>query len=110
MNTHDIRQFFALILLLFVALPGPLAHAGEHRSDHDVAREALERGDVLPLRSVLDLIERQYEGQVVEIEFEHDDGRFIYEVRLLQNDGRVIKLEVDAADGRVLKIKRKKGD
>ena len=84
---------------------GSALHAGER--DHDLARQALQQGQVLPLRTVLDKIEREYQGQVLKIEFEHDDGRYIYEIRLLQKDGRMAKLEVDAVDGRVLKIKRK---
>jgi len=102
-------------ILLRVLLPLALAvgawgaggalHAGER--DHDLARQALQQGQVLPLRTVLDRIEREYQGQVLKIEFEHDDGRYIYEIRLLQKDGRMAKLEVDAVDGRVLKIKRK---
>ena len=70
-------------------------------------RQALEQGQVLPLRTVLDRVEREYQGQALKVEFEQDDGRFIYEIRLLQRDGRLVKLKVDAVDGRVLKIKRK---
>ncbi len=98
-----------LRLALLAGLAGALAQpvwAHEH-GDHDRARQALEQGKVLPLRTVLDKIEHDYQGQVLKIEFEHDDGRFIYEIRLLQRDGRMAKLEVDAVDGRVLKIKRK---
>lgn len=84
-------------------------HADE-RSDHELARQALQQGQVLPLRSVLERIERDYQGQVLKIEFERDDGRYIYEIRLLQQDGRMAKLKVDAVDGRVLKIKRKGGN
>ncbi len=51
--------------------------------------------------------ERDYQGQALKMEFEQDDGRFIYEIRLLQKDGRMAKLKVDAVDGRVLKIRRK---
>lgn len=76
-------------------------------SDHDLARQALEQGRVLPLRTVLDKVERDYQGQVLKIEFEHEDGRFIYEIRLLQRDGHLAKLDVDAASGEVLRIRRK---
>ncbi|HRL99717.1 MAG TPA: PepSY domain-containing protein [Acidovorax sp.] len=86
---------------------GPALHADEGGHDHDRARQALEQGQVLPLRTVLDRVEREYQGQALKVEFEQDDGRFIYEIRLLQRDGRLVKLKVDAVDGRVLKIKRK---
>jgi uncharacterized membrane protein YkoI len=80
------------------------AHGGD---DHEQARRALERGEVLPLREVLDKVGREYPGHAIGIEFEHEHGRYIYEIRLLQDDGRVIKLEVDAGDGKVLSVKRK---
>lgn len=95
-----------LILVMGVAMAGGTLHADE-RDDHELARQALERGQVLPLRTVLEKVEREYQGQVLKVEFERDDGRFIYEIRLLQNDGRMAKLKVDAVDGRVLKAKRK---
>lgn len=94
---------FALVLGTLGA--GGTLHAGER--DHELAREALQQGQVLPLRQVLDKVEREYQGQVLKIEFERDDGRYVYEIRLLQKDGRMAKLKVDAVDGRVLKIKRK---
>lgn len=85
---------------------GGVLHADD-RSDHERARQALERGQVLPLRTVLDKVEREYQGQVLKVEFEEEDGRFFYEIRLLQKDGRMAKLEVDATDGRVVRIKGK---
>lgn len=72
-----------------------------------MARQALEQGRVLPLRSVLEKVERDYQGQVLKIEFEQEQGQFFYEIRLLQSDGRMAKLKVDAVDGRVLFIKRR---
>jgi len=90
------------------ATAGTAAQAAERgHGDHDLARQALERGQVLPLRTVLEKVEREYQGQVLKVEFEHDDGRFLYEIRLLQQDGRMAKLKIDAVDGRVLQIKRK---
>ena len=86
---------------------GAAAPLRADESDHDRARQALEQGKVLPLRTVLDKVEREYGGQAIKIEFEQEDGRFVYEIRLLQTDGRVVKLEVDAVNGKVLSVKRK---
>ena len=108
--TPSSRRDLALLALLFL-LTGALVPSGPlfaSSDDHELARQALERGQVLPLRTVLDKVERDYQGQVLKIEFEHDDGRFIYEIRLLQKDGRLAKLKVDATSGEVLKIKRKR--
>ena len=81
-----------------------------HVAHVELARQALQQGKVLPLRTVLDQVEREHQGQVIKIEFEHDDGQFIYELRLLHPNGDVSKLKVDAMDGRVLRIRRKGRD
>ena len=82
--------------------PGP-GRADE--SDHEQARQALQAGKVLPLRAVLDIVERDYPGQVMKVEFEEDDGIYLYEIRLLQPGGNLVKLKIDARDGSVLGIK-----
>ena len=102
---HRSARLFAFALVLGALVPGQALRADD--SDHELARDALQQGRVLPLRQVLDKIEREYQGQVLKVEFEHDDGRFLYEIRLLQQDGRMAKLKIDAVDGRVLQIKRK---
>lgn len=102
------RPFVLMALAVAAATAGTAAQAAERsHGDHDLARQALERGQVLPLRTVLEKVEREYQGQVLKVEFEHEDGRFLYEIRLLQQDGRMAKLKIDAVDGRVLQIKRK---
>lgn len=101
---------FALGAALWLGVGLDLPQAHSHESDHELARQALQQGKVLPLRTVLDQVERQYQGQVLKVEFEHDDGRFIYEMRVLHPNGQLSKLKVDAVDGRVLSVRRKGGD
>ena len=100
------RRLALLGLLAGALVAGAPLHA--EPNDHDLARQALQQGKVLPLRTVLDKVEREHQGQVLKIEFEQEDGRFNYEIRMLQQDGRLVKLEVDASSGQVLKIKRKR--
>lgn len=104
--THRPRRLLPAVLILCALGLGAGVQAGDG-ADHDLARQALESGQVLPLATVLAKLAREAPGQVLKVEFEREDGRFIYEIRLLQNDGRVAKLKVDAVDGRVLAIKRK---
>lgn len=98
------RRLLARALALCLAGATPLLYAD---GDHDKARQALVQGKVQPLRTVLEKVERDYQGQAVKVEFDEDDGRYIYEIRLLQNDGRMAKLKVDAVDGKVLEVRRK---
>jgi uncharacterized membrane protein YkoI len=72
-------------------------------NDHERARAALERGEVLPLATILEQLQGVIDGDVIATEFERDDGRWIYEIEYIDRDGRIVELEVDAADGRILK-------
>ena len=103
----------ASLVVLWVAMAGtPLALASD-KGDHERARAAVKAGEVLPLRTVLDRLERTHPGQVLELELERDDGRWLYEIKLLQAGGRLVKLKVDARTAEVLRVKsqdERKGD
>jgi len=102
------RPWIVLAALLLTALAQPSAWASDSR-DHERARAAVEAGQVLPLPTLLERLRRTHPGQVLELELERDDGRWIYEVRLLQANGQLLKLDVDAATAEVLEVKRKEG-
>ncbi len=79
-----------------------LAWAGD---DHEQARKAVQAGQVLPLPTVLERLQRIHPGQVLDLQLEREDGRWIYEIKLLQSDGQLLKVELDAATAQVLKVK-----
>jgi len=97
--THA-RPLFAAALALSVLTGLSASASGD---DHEQARRALERGEVLPLNHILQIAEGETGGRVIEIDFERDDGRWIYELELLTPGGRLMELEIDGATGRVLK-------
>ncbi len=85
-----------LLTALLLSLP---AAAGDHH-DHDRARRAVEAGEVLPLRQVLDRVAAAgHRGEVLEVELERERGAWVYEIRMLAPGGRILDLEVDAATG-----------
>jgi hypothetical protein len=102
------RPRIVLAALLLIGLAQPSAWASDSH-DHERARAAVEAGQVLPLPTLLERLRRTHPGQVLELELERDDGRWIYEVKLLQANGQLLKLEVDAATAQVLQVKRKDG-
>ncbi|WP_040475609.1 PepSY domain-containing protein [Paramagnetospirillum caucaseum] len=89
-------------LLLLVCLP---ARAGE---DHDRIRRAVQAGEILPLARILEQVDRDYPGELIEAELESKHGRPVYEIKRLTRDGRLLKLYYDAADGSRLKVKEKR--
>jgi len=70
--------------------------------DHDRARQALEAGEILPLKSVLETVTADTPGRVLEVELDRQHGRWVYEIKLLRQGGSVVKLWVDASDGAVI--------
>ena len=102
----------ALAGLLSFGLIWPRARSGgpderERGRDHDRARTAVQAGEALPLNAVLERLQRTHPGRVLEVELERDDGRWVYEIKLLQPDGGLLKLELDARTAQVLEVKRR---
>jgi len=92
----------AHLLLLAALVASPLLTAASG-SDQDRARAALQAGEVLSLRTILERIERDHPGQVIEAELERKGGRWIYELKVVQTGRQLIKLEIDASSGEVLR-------
>lgn len=94
-----------LLILIMIASIFPFAPDAAERPaqrDHDAARASVAAGERLPLSQILTQIERSHGGRVIEIESDRENGREVYEIELLDNDGRVIELEIDAMTGEVL--------
>lgn len=70
--------------------------------DHEIARRAVERGELLPLAKILEGMEREYPGRVLEVDLDKEKGRYLYEIEVLLNDGRVIELTYDGQTGKLL--------
>lgn len=84
-------------------VPAPQVMADDD-DDHEMARRALEQREILPLGQVLAQIERDFQGDVVEIELERKKGYWIYDIEIIDTDGRVREIEIDAKSGEVLKV------
>ena len=92
-----------LVLLLIVNL-GSLARADE---DQERASRAVAAGQAVPLQQILDRARQEFGGDVVDVDFEDEQGRARYELKLLAPDGRLLKLYYDAATGKLLSSKEK---
>jgi len=86
--------FLAAILLAVPALADG--------RDHDRAREAVSRGEVLSLADVLPKIEETYGAKMLEVDLEDEDGALFYEFELIRPDGRIVEVLVDAASGEIV--------
>ena len=91
------KPLHGLFIVLFLVVTPFAAAVG--RQDHEQARDALAAGEILPLKEVLDRVERRAPGKVLGIELERHRGRWLYEIKLLRPGGALVKVWVDAADG-----------
>lgn len=89
-------------LLASAIATGPALAGDGHEHDHDRARQALQAGEILPLKAILARVEKEHPGQVMEVELERKEGRWVYEIKLLRAGGALSKLKVDARDGTLL--------
>jgi uncharacterized iron-regulated membrane protein len=94
----SILSLLTAVLALLLSSPPALAD-----NDQDRARAAVQAGKVLPLKTVLERLERDHPGQLLEVELEEDDGRWLYEIKLIEPGGRLVKLKLDAASGDVVR-------
>lgn len=67
--------------------------------DQDLARQALQRGEVLPISRILELVAQYLPGDVIEVQLDERRGRLEYEIRVLTPSGRVRELVLDARTG-----------
>lgn len=90
--------FAGFFLFLALTLPSPAEELG----DHDRARRALEAGEILPLKTVLEKVRLDTPGQVMEVEMERRNALWVYEIKILRPGGTLVKLVVDASDGTII--------
>jgi uncharacterized membrane protein YkoI len=93
-----------LPLLMLLATGTASVRAGDGH-EHDRAREAVEAGEILSLKAILERVERTQPGQVMDVDLERRGGRWIYEIKLLRPGGAMSKLMVDARDASVIEPK-----
>jgi uncharacterized membrane protein YkoI len=79
------------------------SRAGE---DHREARRLLETGRILPLERIVERAKAAHPGKLLDIELERDDGRYVYELELVDEHGVVWELKYDAATGALLERER----
>jgi uncharacterized membrane protein YkoI len=102
------KSLLALGLPLLIAATacfGSIAASRDGRdSDQERARDAFERGEILPISEILAIALQHLPGDVVEVELDIEDDFIGYEIDVLTAAGRVREIEIDARTGAVLDI------
>ena len=78
-------------------------------ADHDQnrVRQLRAAGQILALETIITNHRHQHPGdQLLEAELEFEQGRYVYELKMLGSDGVVQKFEYDARSGELWRVER----
>ena len=90
-----------LYLVLVVGTISLNALAGNELSNSQI-RSLVKQGKILSLDTILIKHRQRISGRLLDLEVESEHGQVIYELEFLQQNGDVVKLEINAANGEIL--------
>ena len=90
---------FALFVLALTLVP-----QSSLADDVDRVRELRSTASIMPLSQLLQEVEKQYPGTLLEVELEEEKGKVIYEMDVLSEDRVVHSIKVDAKTGQIISV------
>ncbi len=94
----------AVAAAICIAVAAPVAVADS--DDHVRARKLRESGEILSLEQIVERARAAKPGEVIETDLDRKQGRYVYEVEILDSMGRVWEVELDAKTGELLEIEQ----
>lgn len=97
---YTMRSFLTLSLcscLMLIAMLSLSTVRAEESAT--VARQLLKEGKIMPLQEILTKAAMIKPGQVIETDLQKENERYVYELEILDKDGQVWELELDAQTG-----------
>ena len=99
----------AIFVAIAAAAPTVPAGATDTKAERKAAeqqaiRDAVRRGQLLPLPRILAIAQRRVAGEVLKTELEQKSWGLQYEVKILTPTGRVREVKLNARTGAVVKI------
>jgi uncharacterized membrane protein YkoI len=103
------RRFVWLPVSALCLLAAPVIYAEEtawheHGSAYEQAREAVQLGHALPLNQILAHLHLAAPGKIVATHYEFEFERWVYEFKIVDPQGRLRKVHLDARTGELVKL------
>lgn len=99
-----LRTLASIAVLGVLVAASPALVSAADKDDHVAARQALQRGEILPLMRILAIAQKHVPGDAIDVELELTKGAWQYEVKVLTSTGRVREVKLNARTGALLEI------
>jgi len=83
----------------------PAAWAGSE-IEQDEAQALRQQGAILPLEKIISAAQHFHKGRIMEVELKHKHSRYVYEIELVDQSGKVWELKIDASDASLISQER----
>ncbi|MCP5018825.1 MAG: peptidase M4 [Ketobacter sp.] len=92
-------------VLLFLVMLASTFEVARADSDYDAdqLRSWVEQGRILPLEDIIQRNQTLLTDKIVDVELEHKQNRFMYEIKVLSRQGQRKEMYFDGATGEHLK-------
>lgn len=92
-------------VLLFLVMLASAFDVARADSDYDAEqlRSWVEQGRILPLEDIIQRNQILLTGKIVDVELEHKQNRFMYEIKVLSPQGQRKEMYFDGATGKHMK-------
>ncbi|MGF1688162.1 hypothetical protein L4C36_15955 [Photobacterium japonica] len=98
--------FFTTFLLVFCFLPHAFANVKlEIEEDHDDVMQAVQQGLIQPYSALQAVVSKQLHGRIIKVELEEEDDIWIYELKLIDPNNNIVRVEYEAKTLTILEIK-----
>ncbi len=92
-----------VLLLSFMMLSHPQIAMADN--DYIEAKRLYDSGEILSLEVILKNVRQEFPGKVLEVELEKEHGQIVYEIEILNDNGVITEIYVDAKTGKLLLTK-----
>lgn len=112
MNIRRLMLIVAIPVLTLLLAVGGVVHVsdshadGDRAGDHVMARTLSTSGQILSLERIAEAAKRIQPGKLIDIDLDVESrpATWVYEVEVLDGQGRVWELKLDARNGELLKM------
>ncbi len=76
-------------------------------SHQGTIRRAVQQKKILPLGEIKRIVKKKTKSEIIKIELERKNRRWVYEFKIVDRQGRLREVYVDASNGTIIKSKYK---